>query len=1178
MTTRIPTIMLSAIWALLLLSAPSSSAGDEAASSDHVYLWVSPESFPICGTWALSRYEGRSVLLGAWEKPADGTRPALVGVEVLRDGEYTLWVCSRQFGDSRAFSITVNDQKNKNALGKSAEQGFVWENAGTFPVSAGQAVIDLDDIDFRMARISKILLTDDPQYVPQGTGKAENAQTIPPEYEATYRENNDEWFFRRVQQIENSDLVADEKIVLQNENYSLSFAPCEVSGKNVYLPILRDKHSRVLNDPKSGYFVFLFDREDKASFRPWTDEMTTFPSFDTEVNVVLGGISRPARLTTKNPYISYETKIYFYPEKVVKQDAEAITFATDSKHFTARITYSLKDQYPKVEVSFSPKETGYMTCGAYFFTPLTKEETTYIQLPMRYYAKVLPHDVLIASSASASAPLALIEKGNSSYALVGNLADENFRELSYNQSFAGFAIYNEHKMLQPGVFYPLPAADNARVEKGDSRRFSFFLYAAKKKWNEAFFDIAADILRVTDYRQNYQVTLNDTIYNLTDLVMNDQYGGWVPDHKGWVQIEHKNTVTRSSPLTLYELYYLTGDEEVYEKRVVPTLEYAFSRSNTHALTDPTNKKKREQFPFEIGPLYYYGASIYNGFDKMSQGRNPYVYYDGLNVHDIWKERGTEFHLVWWADSLAAYQLNGDRRYLKAAEEAADEIIRDQIEKPVTENTEPSFMKPRKPQQYLFAFLDLYEETKEERYLNAAKICGDLMCTSIFTHPIPWTREQTYTTDEEMLIKGAHHLSALYYLGKRHLLGYDLSDYDAGKYEFWGIKNPLNFLIDKSALETITVPAWVVSRSGMGIEGIGSLMPRPLRAVENPPYNDLPFRTISNNGECAYLMRLYGYTKERHYWDYSRNQIIGRSANYPGYYVPLFTTRNMRADYPYKGPDVSLIYFHHIPTHLAFTIDFLITSAIVRSGFEIDFPSVTQRGYAWFINRMYGFKPGRFFGDTGVFPILKRDLISLDSIACNYLTAYNEDNFYVYLMNEKDEPVEVKVSLNKAMLDIRNPEGALQINTAGAFEPRQMRERAFTVGLGPKGTAAVKIPGVKVANMPIPAKQAPPVTRDRKGFIRIEDPALGTDIQAVLIAHPLEDKYHAFINTMVDTEEELEFHYRVGNREWKTRTDNTFPYEVTIPIQGLDKGFEFYIVRKSNGAKSKTYSLKLNSRP
>ena len=145
----------------------------------------------------------------------------------------------------------------------------------------------------------------------------------------------------------------------------------------------------------------------------------------------------------------------------------------------------------------------------------------------------------------------------------------------------------------------------------------------------------------------------------------------------------------------------------------------------------------------------------------------------------------------------------------------------------------------------------------------------------------------------------------------------------------------------------------------------------------------------------------------------------RFANYPGYYLNNFVTMHMYPEYPYEGPDYTSLYYHHIYSHLAYSLDFLFAEAHYRSQGEISFPWVRQQGYVWFSNRFYGHRPGTFYGFEEVWPWLNRDVLTLDDYGFNYVTAHNGDHFFVFLMSEAKEARTVQLTFDRELLGLEN---------------------------------------------------------------------------------------------------------------------------------------------------------------
>jgi hypothetical protein len=217
------------------------------------------------------------------------------------------------------------------------------------------------------------------------------------------------------------------------------------------------------------------------------------------------------------------------------------------------------------------------------------------------------------------------------------------------------------------------------------------------------------------------------------------------------------------------------------------------------------------------------------------------------------------------------------------------------------------------------------------------------------------------------------------------------------------------------------------------------------------------RPVFMSSWAPHLLRLYQYTKRDIFLTYARNAVIGRFTNYPGYYATGFTDITMKPDFPYKGPDVSSIYYHHIPAHLSFTWDYLFTEAIQRSENRISFPYSQQDGFVWFTNRHYGAGKGSVFDDKEVRLWMKRGLVELNSPEVNYISGISKDRFWVVLLSESEKPLTVSLGLGEATGVAANSAANLYSNERSKPTRLSLSERRMPVNLAPKGFAAVSFP-------------------------------------------------------------------------------------------------------------------------
>src|SRR5205823_4125733 len=114
------------------------------------------------------------------------------------------------------------------------------------------------------------------------------------------------------------------------------------------------------------------------------------------------------------------------------------------------------------------------------------------------------------------------------------------------------------------------------------------------------------------------------------------------------------------------------------------------------------------------------------------------------------------------------------------------------------------------------------------------------------------------------------------------------------------------------------------------------------------------------------------------------------------------------DYPLRSFEeikkfTSAHYNHPLPM-CAFLVDYLVSETWCRSQKQIVFPSDYTNTGAYFRNKVYGARPGRFYDETGVNLWLPRGLLKSDSIQLNYLAGYGNGKLYLALANQSKQPV------------------------------------------------------------------------------------------------------------------------------------------------------------------------------
>jgi hypothetical protein len=265
------------------------------------------------------------------------------------------------------------------------------------------------------------------------------------------------------------------------------------------------------------------------------------------------------------------------------------------------------------------------------------------------------------------------------------------------------------------------------------------------------------------------------------------------------------------------------------------------------------------------------------------------------------------------------------------------------------------------------------------------------------------------------------------------------------------------------------------------------------------------------------------------------------------------------DYPNKGPDVTSLYYHHIPTFTAYLIDYLFTDAETRSHGNIVFPATRQDGYVWFDSRLYGHAPGKIYGQTA-WPWLHRTAATVDNINVDRILAHGDGKFYVVLLNQTPEQQKVTVHFDRAVLGYTSGSVAVwkdNVSAAGL----KLQQDGVAVTVSPSGITALMLDGVNVrvathqtappASLPLP---------DGSGVLR--KPIPGSKLEAagaVIVPPPFawRDLY-VFVAAGMKECSSARLFYRIGNAPEQQTAINQYPCEFTVRIDDMNAAIDWRV--------------------
>lgn len=994
---------------------------------------VEAEAFQFQGGWFTEKTAnclGNTMLRVQGGK---GAADALTVLDVATAGRYAVWVRSADFKEkqgTRLFRLSVDEQPMEEA-GKHGVEGFAWEKVGTVALERKQVMLRLRDTRKNFARCDAVLLTADTTINPNELPLPELAKyrTAPVRVQAA---NGVAPAVSPYLVIPSGAPVIAE---IKNEKVKMRFVK---GGVNKHAIVAKTEFYangewRSVNSFYEDHKVYLLSSQDPA---------ITFGSFFPSWNGSKGKsyfmhdgkkieMQEPEALL--NPFLSGDLSegIPVEATKLNDSSIQVKYLTSDNSVITGLWSLGKNAAHITVQLQCQAATSGYYSMGLAAFQAMDAARVTNVQLPpMFQYKRISPYPVMLAS-AMMQQPVAITEtkvgNGLLSTFISGEINSFSSDWGMSETSSMGFAIRNEANKVQPVAFAPVLGLKNSMMSAGQSFSQTFAIGAIPAGWENALEYISEQVYKVRDYRKQSQTSLTDAIFNMLDLVKNDEASGWDKNMKGFYDIEAdpatSPTVAHAAPLAMLSSSAITRDEDFYLRRTLPTIEYTLSRSGYRWATAivPSSFNNTEK-TLQLNPFNsQFTTAYYEGLNRFTDGANPWISNIALPDNKIRTALGYSVNIPAWVQELAAYKLTKNSSWLNNAIANADRFITAQVNSNTITPLGKGGFYNANFYAYWWDLLDLYETTSDAKYLKAAEYSAFQTIAGI--RSVPQVHDTLLTIHPGNTYEGN---SNLWWKNKEKFrLGFPRTAGDAPERK---------------------VPESLVSSVGLGFE-------QPFTYFEP----NKTVRPVFMSSWAPHLLRLFKFTNREIFQTYARNAVIGRFTNYPGYYATGYTDITMQPDFPYKGPDVSSIYYHHIPAHLAFSWDYLITEAIQRSSNTISFPFSKQDGFVWFTNRMYGAGKGVVHDDKNVRLWMNRGLIEVSSAEVNYVTAISEDKFYVILLSESaaELPVTVKLS-NQTGVAANAP---VQINAGGKSKALKsvLNNHSLPVTIAGKGIAVISVP-------------------------------------------------------------------------------------------------------------------------
>lgn len=800
------------------------------------------------------------------------------------------------------------------------------------------------------------------------------------------------------------------------------------------------------------------------------------------------------------------------PDRIEKKGDTTFIYYAPNEYATLRAKVFMEEEDLCFETLLDPIREGYFSV-AYMNAPaMDISKTEEIWQPLVWHEKRFPDRPYMTLAYRAPIPSALATFDNTTYGIIAHPEEFPFDPLPiiHNSRF-GIAVRNAKGEAQAMLFAPVLGGINSRRSTGESFSFKSILYADAGNCNQNYERIARSIYGFSDYRSNEITTLNATFENIVDYAMSD-YSWFLDSLKGCAySTDVPGAVKNVSSLNPIELALVTDNTAMFKERAYPTIEYQISREKFLFCLDRDQKIQHPSRKLH-GPIAPVSelTSLYNIFGHnmpflMDLAEGSYAETKVRNL-DV-EEEGNS-----WMNSMFMYKASGDKTYLDKAIKDADSYIEQRINTPQMDFSDPlaggfffwSGYVPR----WIY-LLELFEITKEQRYLNAAQEGARYYTTFCWMSPrIP---------NENITVNKG---------GKAPLYWYLKS------------KGHKQMLAPEEA-----VPAWRLSEIGLTPESSGT---------------STGHRAIFMANYAPWMLRLGYYAQDDFLKEVAKAAIIGRYRNFPGYHINTArTTVYEAADYPlrpHKELSVNSFHYNHIMPMASMLLDYLVTDAFVKSDGQIDFPSEFIEGYAYLQNKFYGHKVGSWFGEKA-WLWMPPQLIETGSVELNYITARADGKLYIALNNQSKQDIDTWFTINPKYVEQVQAMGLMQNG-----KKLKSKDGKFYVNIPALSQVSITIEGV-VTKVNIQEQLLNSASRWTDDFVKLD---VANTKAMIINAGELASNLYLYTEDDDDLYSKITLYVRHNGVE-KIYSDTAYPYEFTVPLLGDE--VEFRIEGKGVSGKS-----------
>ncbi len=814
---------------------------------------------------------------------------------------------------------------------------------------------------------------------------------------------------------------------------------------------------------------------------------------------------------------------------VSRPDAQTLSFSFEAQPaYTLALAVALETgtAAPRIATTVTPRAAGFYSAAFSGLAARDPATVDFVFQPLVWSWRRFPAKSYLAPETMATTAATFLTAGGVTEGVAADPAEIPYRFATFENSRFGFTLRDPDGRARPMVLAPVLGGEGSRREPGESFTFRTRYVLAAGDWYAGVQHVLRDVFSYRAERQNASFSLNDTLDNMIDFAMNDAYSGWVPELKGFdYRFDVPGTVKVVSALHALGVALVRGDREIYRRRALPLIEYVMSREKYLYSTDEAityqNPSHFLRGPcVEIGELAALAAMT--GGKSVAFRREAERLFGKPRRLNLLTDTGGGT----WQDALAMHRLTGERSWLDKARAGADAHIKAELDAPPTDFKTNSALVDKQAAFYTdygprwFDLYELFEASGERRYLDAAVMSARAMLLMLRSHP--FAPASTILVNEGGRVRGVF-------------------DWLRVPNPKKGPKEPTWIRVARDT--TMEVPEQRIAAWRTSLVG---LPPEQGRTYGSGP--------IMLTHHAAWLLRLAHHANDALLREAAVNAVIGRYANFPGYYYKsLHTNVYQRADYPlhpYQDLKYNAIFYNHVWPHIALVVDYLVSDAYDRSGGRVDFPSAYAPGYAYLTSKVYGHRLGRINGEDGVALWLPKGAARFSTAAVNHLFGVGESDLHLVLVNTSPDAHDVTVTLDPDVVPWSTGV-RYEVALAGAAPgSTTMIDGTMRVPVSPKGLTVATIRGLKVDTaFQRRVAAALPQPPSGRAFSRVETgvPSIGTLSGMLISVVPEFADAFVYLDATEKDAQMVEFRYRLGAGEWNVVRDTAYPFELSVHL-------------------------------